>query len=141
MYVRFEEYLDAASCLDYWLAKVGRFGKIAGYTSFGDIFLVDPKTGDIGMLSPLKNDFVEMGYGDWDEFEREVLTNEQFVRRVLRSEDLGVLKERLGDLGEEEVFIPEPYPFIGGTGALETYAKGKVWTFVELVGQAEQPGT
>ena len=45
------------------------------------------------------------------------------------------LCERVGALGDEEVYIPCPYPFLGGSGELTTYQKGRLWEFLHLVGQ------
>lgn len=36
--------------------------------------------------------------------------------------------------------MPVPYPMLGGSGAPETYDKGNVWVFLDIVGQLWQKG-
>ena len=40
----------------------------------------------------------------------------------------------VGPLGDLEVYIPCPYPMAGGSCEPDTYEKGNVWVFMELVG-------
>jgi len=59
---------------------------------------------------------------------------------VVRVDDLTQLSRRLGEPGLDEIFIPEPYPFLGGSGELSTYAKGEIWIFARIVGQMQGVG-
>ena len=69
------------------------------------------------------------------DFEKQVLKDPGFVDGILRPNDLAALATRVGALGEQDVYFPVPYPCIGGSGALETYDKGNVWVFMELLGR------
>ncbi|PSK26501.1 T6SS immunity protein Tdi1 domain-containing protein, partial [Nocardia seriolae] len=42
-------------------------------------------------------------------------------------------------LGPDQVYIPTPYPFLGGTKAPETYEIGDVWVFLDIVAQMLTP--
>jgi hypothetical protein len=44
------------------------------------------------------------------------------------------LEKRLRRLKNEEVDLPAPLPFLGGSGKLPKYEKGCLWTFLEMVG-------
>ena len=103
------------------------------YTSFGDLFFRDEQTGQIALaflspfeLIPLDAHSVE----DLFDLFRE---NPEAASEALHPERATDLVSRLGELGPEEVFIPQPYPMWGGDGSIESYGKGKLWAHVQLV--------
>ncbi|MHA6833485.1 T6SS immunity protein Tdi1 domain-containing protein [Ralstonia pseudosolanacearum] len=63
-----------------------------------------------------------------------MLKDSDFALHVLRPSHQAAIAQRLGFLGQNEVYIPKPYPFLGGTDEPESYEKGDFWVFVELVG-------
>jgi hypothetical protein len=91
-------------------------------------------------LTTIFPDFIALGYDERASFESEFLGGQGVIEQVLRPADVSILEGRLGKLLEEEVFIPVPYPFLGGSGRLDTYEKGNVWVFAGLVGQAHGIG-
>ena len=60
--------------------------------------------------------------------------------RINKEDRVAAIEQRLGPLIVGEVFIPEPYPFLGGDLSIESYAKGNVWTYAELVGSLQGVG-
>jgi hypothetical protein len=124
------------SVITPWDAIVGRYSRIIGYTSFGDFFVTDPPTSEHALLLTLEGSVEETGYDDTDAFVSTLLTVPDVVAHVLRPQLLEALTLRLGPLCKEEVYYPVPYPFIGGSGAPETFEKGNVWVFASIAGQS-----
>ena len=127
-----------------WDVALGRYSLILGYTALGDLFVQDPSTGEIAILFTFRAWLSSSRYDDVREFETEFLSNDGVVREVLREEFVRRVAALAGPLGEEQVYIPVPYPVIGGSGAAETHEPGNLWVFLSLVGQTlgvgqEQP--
>ena len=68
-------------------------------------------------------------------FEEKILREESFELFVLRSDHVNEVAEKLGPLQKEEVYIPTPYPFLGGDEAVDSYSKGNIWIMLDIVGQ------
>jgi hypothetical protein len=113
----------------------GRFRAVIGYTAWGDFFLRNPDTKQIAVLYAFKPELVPLTFDSVERFKAEYLSASEVQRHLIRPERLDAVEARLGHLAEGEVFIPEPYPFLGGSDAPETYVKGNVWVFIDLVGQ------
>jgi hypothetical protein len=113
---------------------MGRFSQVAGHTSFGDIFLLDPDSGQYAVLCPLTGQRFPTSCYDRESFVSSFLADPDIIERFSRPADEKKLRRRLGPVGNEEVYIPCPYPFVGGSGELSTYQKGGLWEFIELVG-------
>jgi hypothetical protein len=113
---------------------MGRFSQVVGHTSFGDVFLVDPESGQYAVLCPLSGERFPTSCYDRHTFLDKFLADPDIKERFARPDDVKHLRRRLGRLKNEEVYIPCPYPFIGGTGELSTYEKGGLWEFIQLVG-------
>jgi hypothetical protein len=124
------------SDLGAWASLAGGYSLVVGYTMFGDFFLRHPKTREFAILTTMSPDLVPVGHDERRSFESEFLRDEDVIVQVLRPADVSLLEERLGRLLEDEVFIPVPYPFQGGSGRLDTYDKGDVWVFAGLIAQA-----
>ena len=134
MYHILEELRDK-SWLDVWAEITGDFDQIKGYTDFGDVFLINSKTNEIGILFTMENAFEPMGYTSWEKFENNVLNNPNFQEDVVRKSFIEKVKAHCGELGKDQVYIATPYPFIGGSGAPDTYKKGDVWVYLSISSQ------
>jgi hypothetical protein len=124
--------------LGSWQKALEPFSEVVGFTHFGSIFLRNPATQQYLILHPLsygKNGQDCGVYASVADFETTVLKDPDFVRDFLRPEDHEALVRRLGAPAPYEVYIPCPYPIIGGSGELSTYNKGNVWVFADLAGQ------
>jgi hypothetical protein len=121
-------------CLGCWAKHMGRFSQVAGHTSFGDVFLRDPDSGQYAVLCPLTGERFPTSCYDRKTFLNRFLGDPGIIERFARPTDVEQLRQRLGSLENEEVYIPCPYPFVGGSGELSTYQKGGLWEFIELVG-------
>ncbi len=116
-----------------WDSASGDFHEVVGYSYFGDFFLRDPKTGQYALLFPFTPEIVPLELFDPESFTA-FLGKPNVADGFLRPKDLEALKERLGPLDEDQIYIPEPYPFIGEQSELESYTKGDVWVFARTVG-------
>ncbi len=119
-----------------WAKAFPDYPEIVGYSYLGHCFLRDPESDDYIVLHPFK--WAAKSYGSHasvEAFERDVLKEPGFSLFVLRSDHVAAIHRRLGDPAEDEIYIPEPYPFLGGTEAPESYAKGNVWVFMAIVAQ------
>jgi hypothetical protein len=126
--------------LGCWDDIVSGFRSIVGYTAWGDFILRSPVTGQFAILYAFEPELVPLSFYDDEAFKNEYLTAPQIQDHLIRPARLAAVEARLGPLAEGEVFIPEPYPFIGGLCEPESYAKGGVWTFIDLVGQLQGVG-
>ena len=121
--------------LDEWATITGDFDQIKGYTDLGDVFVVNSKTNEIGVLFTMQNSFEPMGFTNWEEFTNVVLNNPNFQKDVVDSEFIKRVKEHCGELSDEQVYIASPYECLGGSGAPETYKPGDVWVYLSISGQ------
>nr|WP_232542168.1 T6SS immunity protein Tdi1 domain-containing protein [Nocardia bovistercoris] len=78
-------------------------------------------------------------FGDVAEFADEVLRDPGFAGYVLRNDHVAAIRELLGPLADEQVYIATPYPFLGGSEEPDTYSVGQVWVFLDVVGQLLGP--
>ena len=135
------EPLRSVDELGCWAAVVGRFSQVAGYTSFGNFFLVDPNTRQFAVLYTIAPELLPTQFVGGDSFRTGFLTDPGIIAHLGRPDDIAILAKRLGTLDADEVYIPCPYPFLGGkTRDLDSYQKANVWTFVDLVGQMQGVG-
>ncbi len=112
------------------------FDTVVGYSDLGHIFLANRRTGEHAVLHPFK--FAVKSYGvfaDTAAFVDEVLREPVFAQYVLQPDHVAAIRDLEGPLGTDQVYIPVPYPILGGTEEPETYKAGDVWVFLDLVGQ------
>lgn len=99
-------------------------------------------SGDFGVLHPFRNAYKNYGaFESTAEFEKTILRDEGFAEYVLRPDHQAAIAAVLGPPGPEEIYIPQPYPFLGGSEEVDTYAKGGFWVFAELVGMSHGFGS
>jgi hypothetical protein len=102
--------------------------------------LLDPATQQYAVLYTIGPELVQTNFRGSEAFASGFLTDAGIVKHLGRPEDVAALEARIGPLARDEVFIPEPYPFLGGSGELDTFRKGNVWVFADLVGQMQGIG-
>ncbi len=128
----------SSSKIGCWAEHFQKFDTIVGYSNLGHFFLRASSDNEYIILHPFKKS--AKSYGVFESvlaFENKVLKELGFSEYVLRAEHIAVIKKRIGRLKNEEVYIPEPYPFIGGSDKPETYTKGNVWVFMDIVSQMQ----
>ena len=119
-----------------WAKEFPEFREIVGYSFLGHFFLRNPDSQEYIVLHPFKGAAKSYGvHASVEDFEKNVLNEPGFSLYVLRPDHVAEIHLLLGELEEDEIYIPEPYPFLGGTQAPETYSKGNVWIFMDIVGQ------
>lgn len=123
-----------SSDLGAWASSFPNHTEVVGYSSLGHFFLRNPDDLDYIVLHPFKRAAKSYGsYKSVEEFETEILKEPGFELYVLRSDHVAELLQHLGPLAENQVYIPKPYPFLGGSEALETYEKDDAWVFMHVV--------
>ena len=125
--------------LGCWSGVTGRFSLVVGYTAFGDFFLLDPSSQQYAVLYTIGPELVPIDFFGAESF-RGFLADPGVVNELGRPEKVAALELLCGPLNPDEVYIPVPYPFLGGSGELDTYSRGNVWTFADLVGQCQGVG-
>jgi hypothetical protein len=123
-----------SSDLGAWAASFPNHTEVVGYSSLGHFFLRNPHDSEYLVLHPFK--CAAKSYGSHPsikDFEAEVLKEPGFELYVLDSDHVAELFRHLGPLAENQVYIPQPYPFLGGSEALDTYEKGDAWVFMHVV--------
>jgi hypothetical protein len=122
--------------LSCWTKHFPAYDEVVGYSALGHFFMRRTESGEYIVLHPFKA--AAKSYGNFESiaaFERDVLAEEGFGAFVLQAGHVAAIKELLGPLGKDEIYIPNPYPFLGGGEEPESYAKGDAWVFIDMVGQ------
>lgn len=114
------------------------FDEVIGYTNFGDFFLINKKTDQCAVLYVMPPELADLEFYGIEQFKNEFLTHETVKEDLLQVEKIEKIEKNIGNLNEGEVYIPEPYPFLGGNCSVETYSKGDLWTFIDIVGQMQE---
>jgi hypothetical protein len=123
-----------SSDLGAWASSFPSYTEVVGFSSLGHFFLRNPHDLDYIVLHPFQCAAKSYGsYRSVEDFEEEILKEPGFDLYVLRSEHVAALFRHLGPLAESQIYIPQPYPFLGGSEDLETYEKGDAWTFMHVV--------
>ncbi|MGB7345625.1 MAG: hypothetical protein WBD20_15530 [Pirellulaceae bacterium] len=119
-----------------WQSFLSPFNEIVGFSSFGLFFLRNNNTNEYGVLHPFVPSVKSYpAFDSLEDFHDQILTDEYFVQVYLRPKDLETLQKSVGPLGEQDIYIPQPYPHMGGSGDLATYDKGDVLVFADIVAQ------
>lgn len=125
------------SALGSWEAQLPAFTHIVGYSGLGHFFLNNEQSREYAVCYPYRQAY--KSYGSFESiaaFESAILLNSGFAEYVLKPDHQSAIRERIGALQAEEVYIAEPYPFLGGSEEPDSYGKGNLWVFAELVGIA-----
>jgi hypothetical protein len=123
----------AISC---WAPHFPKFGTIVGYSVLGHFFLRNDVDNEYIVLHPFKKAAKSYGtFPDTKSFETSVLKDDGFADYVLRPKHVKEVERIVGTIKQGQVYIPRPYPFTGGSDRPETYSKGDVWVFMDIVGQ------
>ena len=126
--------------LGCWHSVVGDFNIVFGFTFFGDFFLQNAESGQIAILYTIAPELIPTKFNTVASFVDELLSDTEVETELVRPQDIEKLIKLIGPLKESEVYIPVPYPFLGGDNSLESYAKGSAWVYADLVGQAQGVG-
>merc|ERR1719232_1574628 len=74
---------------------------------------------------PMENHFEPLPFKYSDDFIREYLNAPNVKNDFLKADFFEKVRTHCGELNKEEVYIPVPYPFMGGSGEVETFTKCK----------------
>ncbi len=125
--------------LPAWVDRLPpQYDTVVGYTDLGNAFLFSTRTGEYGIFDPYSPGVKSYGvHTDLNEFLDRVLFDPGVITYVLQPRHVAEIRRRLGPLGPDEVYIATPYPFLGGSETPDAYLKGGVWSFFDLVAQAQ----
>jgi hypothetical protein len=119
-----------------WEGLRRSYTDVVGYSHLGHVFLHDRREGTFGVLHPFRDAFKDYGrFDSLEHFDAMVLSDEGFDEFVLRRPHLDEVARRTGPLGPDQVYVPVPYPFLGGDESPDSYDRGDVWTFLRIVPQ------
>ena len=117
-----------------WARIVGDFDELFGYSYLGDVFLRNPYSGQCAVLFTIGPELVPLGVNSIHDFIACFLAHPEAKRTVLQEQKVVQIEERLGALAEDEIFIPVPFPFLGGDSSVASYKKVDFYDYMELVG-------
>ncbi|WP_051215104.1 DUF1851 domain-containing protein [Granulicoccus phenolivorans] len=137
LYTFLDEPQRTAEALPNWPRTHAAFPWVVGYSRFGDFFLQNPDAGKFLVVYPMRGGGSK-GYDarDLTEFRETVLDTFDF--HLFAFPTMAFVQEviaRVGPIPEQAVYIPTPYPMLGGSGEPSTYSAGDVWVFLDIVGQ------
>ncbi|MFH5877743.1 T6SS immunity protein Tdi1 domain-containing protein [Arthrobacter sp. NA-172] len=120
-----------------WSPIQEAFTHVFGFSGLGHLFLLNAGTSEYAVHHPLVNAYKSYGsFDSCDSFERSILMDSVSESLVLRLDLQQEIATRLGPLQRDQVYIPTPYPFLGGDENDPTsYNKGDVWVFLSIVHQ------
>ncbi|MEV6279179.1 hypothetical protein [Nocardia sp. NPDC051832] len=122
-----------------WEPHFSQFDTVRGYSELGHVFLRNSATREYAVLHPYEARADSYGrFMDLDDFITDVLLDAVFTKYVLRPTHVAELEQLHGPLGEQEVYIAAPYPFLGGSEEPDAYMRGDIWVFLDLVAQAQE---
>ena len=134
MYKIFSPYFRIDQVMARWAATANDFDEVVGYTYLGDVFLRNSKTGQFAILFTIGPELVSLDIYSFPEFEKSFLSHSEAIRTILQKQKLDLIEGRLGKLDGDEIYIPVPFPFMGGDRSIESYKKGNLFTYLDLVG-------
>lgn len=126
-----------SSKLGCWVGFVNGFSDVVGYSALGDFFLRNPSTGQYAALFTTDPELVALDFWDPEVFSKNYLGHPVVQEKVLKVEKVTLIASKLGPLTPGSVYIPTPFPFLGGDESPESYTLGDVWTFVDVIGQMQ----
>jgi hypothetical protein len=120
--------------LSSWRWLLGQDAIALVASSLGDLFFWSEKHGAIYFLDVQRGSstFVDKQVG-W--FFNEFLTADEMQNKVLHRPLFESLSKRLLSLNYGDCFIAEPWVRLGGSGREDTYTKGSLTVYANLVGQ------
>ncbi|MCW0368536.1 hypothetical protein NB699_003519 [Xanthomonas sacchari] len=112
---------ESHEVLGPWADAFPAYTVVVGYSSLGHFFLHDPARQDYAVLHPFKAAGKSYGaHASTAAFEAAILRDPGFEAYVLRGDHVRAIAARLGPLKHGQIYIPQPYPTLGGTEAPET---------------------
>jgi len=117
-----------------WAAVAHDYDELVGYTHLGDVFLRNSRTGQFSILFTIDPELVTLDIHSFSEFENSFLSHPETIRTILQKQKVDLIEGRLGKLEDNEIYIPVPFPFMGGDRSIESYKKGGLFTYLDLVG-------
>ena len=120
-----------------WAKRLGdRYPLIFGLSPFGHLFVCSQDGSEFAVIATERPELFELKSEGMTAFVDEFLGNDDVRVRFFRRPQVEALVSRLGPLSKDECFYPVPYPALGGSGSLETYARGNAWVHLDLLGQS-----
>jgi hypothetical protein len=116
------------------------FDEVVGYSLLGDVFLRSSKSGQIAVLFTIDPELVPLDFYDLESFSKGYLEHPFVQENVLKVDRVSDIEKKVGTLDRDQVYIAEPYLFLGGDESVESFTKGDLWNYLELVGAFQDIG-
>ncbi|WP_420112918.1 T6SS immunity protein Tdi1 domain-containing protein [Pseudactinotalea sp.] len=132
------EPVSTAEFMPSWPRVHDPYPLLHGFSRLGHVFLSDSAQQQFCVVYPLQGGSKGYPAGSLAEFQRTVTGDPGFQAWIFPPDLVRPVVDRLGPIDPDQVYMPVPYPMLGGSGAPESYDKGDVWVFLEIVGQLWQ---
>lgn len=134
-YSALDEPAWTPSAMPSWPRLHERYPRVLAFSRLGHVVVSSRRVDDFAVVYPLEGGMKGYQFPDWDTFRAGVLDDPGFQHWIMPEPLVRPVVSRLGVVGDETIYLPVPYPAIGGSGAPETYSTGGVWAFLDLTGQ------
>lgn len=124
-----------AELMPSWPRMHETYPRLHGFSRLGHVFLSDEAEERFSVVYPLQGGAKGYDVGSLAAFHRTVLEDPGFQTWIFSASLVRSVVERLGPIDGDLIYMPVPYPILGGSGAPETYDSGDVWAFLDIVGQ------
>lgn len=116
---------------------LAEFDEVFAHTLLGHVFVRNSVTGNVAVVVPFESNFYTLGkYPSIAAFAAAAKNSDELLPdSYIRMADVEKIRKRIGSLKKEEIYIPQPYPFLGGSCAPETYTTGSIWPFIAIVSE------
>ncbi|NQZ32892.1 MAG: DUF1851 domain-containing protein [Oceanospirillaceae bacterium] len=130
---------QSSAAIGCWINDYQHYEKIVGYSNLGHIFLFNPSNNDYAVFYPFRGAAKSYGaFSSIKEFEESVLLDPGFLEYVLKPEQVQNIRNQLGALEGDDIYIPQPYPFLGGDQSVNSFTKGELWIMLDIVSQLRE---
>lgn len=126
---------QTAELMPSWPRLHEPYPLLHGYSRMGHVFLSDQAQQQFCVVYPLQGGSKGYSAASLADFRATVIDDAMFQDWIFPPALVRPIVQRLGPIAHTEVYMPVPYPMLGGSGAPETYDKGDVWVFLDIVGQ------
>lgn len=126
---------STAELMPSWPRLHESFPLLHGYSRLGHVFVSDAAQQQFAVIYPLEGGMKTYAAGSPAEFRQTVTDNPDFQAWIMPASHVAAIVAHVGPISPDQVYMPVPYPMLGGSGAPETYSSGDVWVFLEIVGQ------
>jgi hypothetical protein len=119
-----------------WATKIAdSYPLVFGFSRFAHLFVCSSLGDKFAVVVTDQPELIPLNMSTREDFISQFLADAQVRSFLFREADYLLLTRTIGSVDEDGCFYPVPYPAIGGSGKLDTYARGNVWVHLDLYAQ------